>query len=496
MRAILALATTIVALAGRAPAQTSPKVLILGVDGLLPAALRTALPDCPTFASLMEHGAWTFTASTDAHAISGAGWSNILCGVWPHKHRSPDNSFRTVRYDLYPHFLRRLAQERPDLKAASITSWAPLDEVMLGTIGPAIRIFHDYEKDNGDVNCTRAAVAAMADPDLDLMFLYYADVDVAGHNHGFSPFVPEYLAEIREVDAMIAEVLGALRARPRHAHEDWLIILTTDHGGSLDKNHGKNEPSNREIVFIVSGDAAARGKILHTVNQVDVVATALEHLQIPVDPAWGLDSCPVGKPRPCALGSNLIVNAGAEWSTAEPDQKADAGIPGWKDWTPLTTLPYGGVEGALTPDSRGPVERGRNYFCGGGSQRSSIEQAIDLRPLARELDTGRIAFVASGWFGGYASQRDLAYMDISFRSERGDELGRWRVGPVTVEERLNSWACGAPASPDSLTGLIERSERGEVPRGSRIAVVTLTCEAGEGLNDGYADELSLVLLDR
>lgn len=470
-----------------------PKVLIIGVDGLLPAGLDAA--NAPSIRSLMRNGCWTMEASTDAYAISGAGWSNILCGVWPDKHRSPDNSFRSMRYDLYPHVLRRLSDSRPDLTSASITSWGPLDEVMLGNVSPAIRVFHDYEKDDGDVNCTRAAVEAMGREDLDLMFLYYADVDTAGHTHGFSPFVPEYVAEIEEVDGMIGRVLSAMLARPTFAREDWLVILTTDHGGSLDKNHGKNEASNRQIPFIVSGASAARGRFLHTVNQVDVVATTLEHLGVRVDPAWGLDSVAVGKPRACEFGQNLIVNGGAEWSTAAEDQRSNAGVPGWKDWGSMTTLAYGGVEGGPKAESRGPVSRGRNYFCGGAAQRAEMEQAIDLRPRRGEIEAGGVEFEFSGWFGGYGEQRDLAYAEVVFADERGVELSRHRIGPVTLEDRIRTWACGAPASPDSLTGLIDRTVRDGVPPDARMAVVRIVCEAGEGLNDGYADELSLVLAE-
>lgn len=49
---------------------------------------------------------------------------------------------------------------------------------------------------------------------------------------------------------------------------------------------------------------------------------------------------------------------------------------------------------------------------------------------------------------------------------------------------------------EALTGLLERTARGDVPRGTRRIEVRLAAEAGEGANDGYADNLTLVLGSR
>jgi hypothetical protein len=48
------------------------------------------------------------------------------------------------------------------------------------------------------------------------------------------------------------------------------------------------------VFLIISGPGAAPGKIAGPTYLVDVAATALTHLGIPLDPTWKLDGHPVG----------------------------------------------------------------------------------------------------------------------------------------------------------------------------------------------------------
>jgi hypothetical protein len=71
---------------------------------------------------------------------------------------------------------------------------------------------------------------------------------------------------------------------------------------------------------------------------------------------------------------------------------------------------------------------------------------------------------------------------VSFRNASGTELIAATIGPVTSTDR------------GGVTGLLLRSTSGSLPVGARTAVVTLTLTRLEGTaNDGYADDLSLVL---
>lgn len=470
-------------------AQPTPRVLIIGIDGLGAPALEAA--NTPNLDALIADGCYTDQARTGIVTVSGPGWSSFLCGVWMDRHGVKENTFRGANYDEYPHFFKRLREAKPDVYTAHIVCWLPVDELILGSNTDSdFRFFHQYS-DNGDVQMMTAAVEALTEHDPDVMFVYFADVDIAGHTHGFHRAAPLYIAEIEEVDSQIGKVLNAMRARPNFADEDWLVIVSTDHGGTMDGTHGRNEDKHRIIPFIVSGRAAHKGTLYTTTNQVDIPAIAMAHLGVEVDPNWKLDGRVVGLTSSTEFDTNLIFNGDAEYSGGYNDMKINAGVPGWTDTGPMTVITYGASERFPAPDSpgpdlSGPNSRGSNFFCGGVGKGSSIMQVIDIADIARQTDRG-IQFELSGWFGGFADQRDLAWLTARFLDDVGGELGRATIGEVTVQDRI------AEFGDENPTGFISRAAVGDVPPRTRRIELTLYAETGSGTCDGYADNLSLVL---
>lgn len=281
--------------------ERTPRVLIIGVDGCRPDALQLAktphLDDLINAGTLFEGTDIRKPDGTDkADTISGPGWSNLLCGVWPDKHNVLDNQFTQPNYERYPHVFARLKQARPDAVTASFSTWAPIEEKIV-TAADVSRSFGGGSE--GYAAEDRAAASACAEylktADPDLVVCYQGAVDEAGHSHGFHPSVPRYLAAIEEVDKNIGELQTTIAARKTFSQEDWLIIVCTDHGGrGTGHGGGHSDPEIRTTFLIVSGPAAKQGKSTQPTWQVDVVATALAHLRIPSSPQWELDGHPVG----------------------------------------------------------------------------------------------------------------------------------------------------------------------------------------------------------
>jgi hypothetical protein len=73
------------------------------------------------------------------------------------------------------------------------------------------------------------------------------------------------------------------------------VIVSTDHGG-FGKDHGGGHanPAIMNGFLIVSGATAKRGKLAEQTEIVDVVATALTHLGVKINPKWELDGRAVG----------------------------------------------------------------------------------------------------------------------------------------------------------------------------------------------------------
>lgn len=80
------------------------------------------------------------------------------------------------------------------------------------------------------------------------------------------------------------------------------------------------------------------------------------------------------------------------------------------------------------------------------------------------------------------TQGDNATLIVQFKDHSGKALGTAQIGPVSIADRKNQ------------TQLVQRSTTGNVPQGSVTLVVTLRMLRTFGTdNDGYADNLSLIL---
>src|SRR5690606_32586054 len=129
----------------------------------------------------------------------------------------------------------------------------------------------------------------------DCLFLYFGQVDETGHKHGFHPSVPEYIAAIERVAKHVGDVLTALDKRPTRDQEDWLIVVTSDHGGKgTGHGSGHRVPEILNSFLIVSGESAQRGKFEEQTYLVDPCVTVLAHLGIKLADEWKLDGVPRG----------------------------------------------------------------------------------------------------------------------------------------------------------------------------------------------------------
>ena len=108
-------------------------------------------------------------------------------------------------------------------------------------------------------------------------------------------------------------------------------------------------------------------------------------------------------------------------------------------------------------------------------------QDIDLSALSGAIDAGGVTYDFSAWLGGYDQQDDRADAGLEFLDENGGPLSTVTLTGPDASERLGS------------TGLMERQNTGVVPVGSRTARVHIVGITSYGYNDGYADNVSLVL---
>jgi hypothetical protein len=182
--------------------------------------------------------------------------------------------------------------------------------------------------------------------------------------------------------------------------------------------------------------------------------------------------------------ANLIVNGDAEAAIGSTDGQPVT-TPGWTVTFEATAMQYGQAGYPDTTDP-GPADRGNNLFIGGANYKdavSTLSQTVDVSADATVIDTGTVKMTLSGYFGGYTDQGDNAVLSATFQNAGDTAIGTVvNVGGVTPGDRSNT------------TGLLSRTIQATVPTGTRKIALVLTMTRTDGTaNDGYADNLSLVL---
>jgi hypothetical protein len=189
------------------------------------------------------------------------------------------------------------------------------------------------------------------------------------------------------------------------------------------------------------------------------------------------------------FGDNIITNGGAEGGRAFPDGRL-VKIKQWQAEGGFTAIKYSKNPAFVGLKSPGPKKRGKNYFAGGSydvknpssNLPAKATKTINLSSIAKTIDKNSVLFKLSGYFGGWSSQDDNAILSAEFLDASAQPISQVSIGSVLAADRKLK------------TGLLPRNVKGAVPAGTRSIRLVLTMIYTYGnYNDGYADDLSMVL---
>lgn len=183
-----------------------------------------------------------------------------------------------------------------------------------------------------------------------------------------------------------------------------------------------------------------------------------------------------------SLNINLITNYAAEAGPGASNSSDIFPPPRWITVGAFTAARYD-TNGFPSYADPGPPNRRNNFFAGGPSNAlSTATQTIDVSNLSSVIDSSSTRFKLSGYFGGWEYQDDNAVLNVSFLNKKKSVLSMVAIGSVLAAER------------GSRSGLIRKALSGTIPRNTRFIVVSLVMTRTDGsYNDGYADDLSLIL---
>ena len=280
----------------------TPKTLVVMLDGFRADVLENAI--APNMKRLVEgkwqngyRCAWSFSAQTvpDALASSAPNHSAIALGVTTAKNKVANNGqYANTDYTKYPSWLVRIANANPEARTLFMYSWkadgglCPSPKVEFvwsrataGGMGLRNGTMRTCDRANGKELERR--LASDAAPDATLLFLDCPDHAghgiLTGEGVGFYPYSTAYLGAINECDGIIGRCLDAIAKRPTFKDEDWLIMITSDHGGYA-KTHGLRGGHATAIPLIVASRHVKQGRIPGTPKNYDIAPTVLAHFGI------------------------------------------------------------------------------------------------------------------------------------------------------------------------------------------------------------------------
>lgn len=234
--------------------------------------------------------------------ISAPGYNNLITGTWGNKHNVWDNDIAAPNYNYWNIF--RIAEHvNPKLHTAIFSTWLDNRTKLIGeglAAAGKIRLDyafdgleHDtlkYPHDNNAAYIDRIDEAVMNEaaryvqekaPDLSWIYLEYTD-DI-GHRFGDSVQLDN---AVKSMDQRLASLWNAIQYREKNFKEDWLIVITTDHGRdeTTGKNHGGQSDRER-TAWIVTNAKDLNDEFRNDPGVVDVLPSVLRHLKIKIPEA-------------------------------------------------------------------------------------------------------------------------------------------------------------------------------------------------------------------
>jgi len=296
--------------------QKTPKAVFIILDGVPADALEKLDP--PAIRNISKAGGYTRAHVggkkrnyNETPTISAPGYISLLTGTWGNKHNVWDNDVAAPNYNYWNIF--RIAEKvNPNLRTAIFSTWLDNRTKLIGeglpqaggiTLGYKFDgLEHDTAKYPREKNAdhirkideavSNEAARYILETGPDLSWVYLEFTDDMGHQFGDSP---QFYQAIINADHQVNRIWDAMKQREEKFNEDWLIIVTTDHGRNSagGKEHGGQSERER-TTWIATNSKQLNDRFKHSPAIVDIMPSILNHLEvkIPEDVAREIDGVP------------------------------------------------------------------------------------------------------------------------------------------------------------------------------------------------------------
>jgi predicted AlkP superfamily pyrophosphatase or phosphodiesterase len=288
-------------------ADSAPKALFMIVDGI-PADVIEAV-DTPHLDEIAAGGGYTRAyvggtagAESESPTVSATGYNSLLTGTWANKHQVLDNEINNPDYSYWDIF--RIAKTHNlNLKTAVFSTWLDNRTRLIGdgleaAGGSKLDYYFDgFELDTGrfphdeeshyireiDALVVNEAARYVGENGPDLSWIYLQFTDDVGHLYGDGP---EMTAAVIQMDEWVGAVWASIKQRQAAYDEEWLLVVTTDHGrdAATGKDHGGQSERER-TTWIVTNSDRLNTNFGNMPSIVDILPSLATHLELDIPEA-------------------------------------------------------------------------------------------------------------------------------------------------------------------------------------------------------------------
>ena len=276
----------------------------------------------PTIDEIASKGGYTrayvggeVNGITQTPTISSPGYNDLLTATWLNKHNVPDNAITHPNYNYWSIF-RIAKNQKKNYTTAVFSSWEDNRTKLIGE-GKAETGYvkvdfvldgleldkQNYPDEKNDLHIfkidekiSEAAAECIREAAPDMMWVYLWYMDDAGHTFGDSPYFDEYLGL---ADQQIARIWEAVKYREKQHGEEWMIVVTTDHGRTASNGKGHGGQTDRERTTWISTNVQTNTYFvqgLPAITDIVVSISRFMDFSIPKDLQYEQEGAPfIGK---------------------------------------------------------------------------------------------------------------------------------------------------------------------------------------------------------
>ena len=240
------------------------KAIVLGYDGCRadalslidsqhPSAIKT-LTDEGGKCVLTYCGGKNLPAFNTQDTSTAPGWCTMLTGKWADITGVTGNGIPKSNNNLT--LLTTLVEDETISSSAFCVSWgghfSDSDSTYINEkeYCQSKNLSVAFDKSDDDEGTKKVVTDYVNSKDCpDFIFSIFEYCDHCGHSTGFNLKNPDYTGAFFDAEKTASEIINDIKARDTFENEEWLIIITSDHGG-YNLAHGMFTPQERYIFTV------------------------------------------------------------------------------------------------------------------------------------------------------------------------------------------------------------------------------------------------------